>query len=408
MLYSGPPVSFPLSYNHWYAVRRQVDDTFLNQQIAAMAPYGFDAFVLDAGWFAEGRWKPDPQKFQPGEMAQQFSSLKEQGIMPGLWTTPQYLGNAANLSALQIEEPPVYSGFISGYLADLAEPGYPDYVAAHVLKLRQDYSMDYWKYDQPLFTAQSRAGVMRNVIGFQQAIQAVRAGNPDLTIENCLTGGRMINEFTLLATQTSWLKDAGNDGIGDPRDNISVALNALQFVFPWAALRFTLNTDVLDQTDDELTRLYCRSAMAGLWGISTDLSLLTSGQRNVILKEIQNYRRLNGLKASCLYDLQLPDDGADTAGVTFYSKGRRAAGVLLYRWQREGAFESRVILSGLKDSFTYHVVDADTGVETTSTGTQLMVTGLAVPFSGDRGRHCCSSMRFQTPRSETRRKVRFP
>ena len=383
-LYAGPPVSFPLSYNHWYAIRRQVDDTFLNRQIAAMTPYGFDAVVLDAGWFAEGRWKPDPQKFQPGEMAQMMASLKARGIKPGLWTTPQYVSKTAGPSTLRIEDPPVFSKFISGYLVDMAEAGFQDYVTDHVLKLRRNYSMDYWKYDQPFFTSQTRSGTMRNVIGLQQAIQAVRLGNPDLTIENCQDGGRMINEFTLLAAQASWLKDAGPSGIGDPRDNISVALNALQFVFPWAALRFTINLDRMDPEDDELTRLYCRSAMAGIWGMSTDLSRISDRQRSVILTEIANYRRLNMVKDFCLYDLQQPDEGADTAGVTFYGNGRLAAGVLLYRWQRSGAFESRVVLPSLKQSLTYHIVDADLGIETSATGGELTSSGLAVPFSSGR------------------------
>jgi len=64
-------------------------------------------------------------------------------------------------------------------------------------------------------------------------------------------------------------------------------------------------------------------------------SQISARQQGVILKEIDNYRQLNRLKYSCNYDLQLPDDQADVAGVTFYSRGRLNAGVLLYRWQRD-------------------------------------------------------------------------
>jgi hypothetical protein len=383
MLYSGPPPCVPLTYNHWYAAHQQVDDIFLNRQIAAMSPYSFDAFIIDAGWFTDGRWKPDPDKFKPDEFVQMLASLKANGIKPGLWSTPQYVSTKNDLAALAIEQPAVVSTYIGGYLVDMSQSEFVDYLVQHVQMLRNKYSVDYWKYDQPFFTEQSRAGKMKNVIGFQNAIQAVRQANPDLTIENCLNGGRMINEFTLLATQATWLSDLGGKA-PDPQGNIQVALSALDFIYPWAALRFTINLDRLDPNDDEITRLYCRSAMAGMWGISTDLAKISERQQSIALKEIENYRRLNRLKTSCLYDLQLPNDQADVAGATFYSKRRSRAGVLLYRWQRDGAFDQLVVLPKLKSWATYRVVDVDTGTEIIASGSDLIGNGVAVPFSAQR------------------------
>ena len=225
---------------------------------------------------------------------------------------------------------------------------------------------------------------MKNVIGLQNALQAVRQANPDLVIENCFNGGRMINEFTLLATQTSWLLDAGVEGVPDAQANISSALQALEFVFPWSALRFTINFDQLNQNDDEMTRLYCRSAMAGTWGISSDLGLISEHQRAVILKELENYRRLNHVKYACLYDLQLPTDNADVAGITYYSSRGLHAGVMLYRWQRAGAFDERVRLTKLKAGMMYKVEDVDTGTEMTVSGADLMSNGVSVAFSSQR------------------------
>ena len=392
MLYSGPPLSFLLTYNHWYAAHQQVDNIFLNLQIAAMEPYSFDAFIVDAGWFTDGRWKPDPEKFQPDEFVRMLASLKANGIKPGLWSTPQYVSTKNDLAALAIEQPVVVSTYIGGYLVDMSQNEFVDYLAQHVQILRNKYSVDYWKYDQPFFTEQSRAGKMKNVIGFQNAIQAVRQANPDLTIENCLNGGRMINEFTLLATQATWLRDLGGKA-PDPQGNIQVALSALEFVFPWAALRFTINLERLDQNDDETMRLYCRSAMAGVWGISSDLAKINERQQSIVLKEIENYRRLNHLKFPCVYDLQLPSDSADVAGVTFYSKRLASAGVLIYRWQRNGAFNQRVVLPKLQPQLTYRVVDPDMGTEITASGSDLISSGVSIPFSSQR----LSAMLFVEP-----------
>jgi alpha-galactosidase len=104
----------------------------------------------------------------------------------------------------------------------------------------------------------------------------------------------------------------------------------------------------MNQEDDELTRLYCRSAMAGIWGISADLSSVGERQQAIILKEIDNYRRLNQIKQDYRYTLQQPEDGKDIARVTFYDSHRQSAGVLVYRWDREGAFDQRVTLKGLR------------------------------------------------------------
>jgi hypothetical protein len=383
-LYGSPATSFPLIYNHWYAARQDVDASFLNRQIAAVSPYSFDAFVVDAGWFTDGRWKPDPAKFQPGEFEQLLASLKENGIKPGLWTTPQYVSTVNDTPDLTMEQPPVFSKYIGGYLIDLSQEDFPNYLTEHVQMLRDRYSVDYWKYDQPFFTEQSRAGKMKDVVGFQKGIQSVRSADRDLFIENCLNGGRMINEFTLLATQTTWLADLGNSGIPDPRENILIALGALEFVFPWAALRFTINIDRINQDDDETLKLNCRSAMAGTWGISSDLSLVSEHQRNVVLKEISNYRRLNRLKDSCLYDLQLPNDDSNVAGVTFYGRRPVNAGILLYRWHRDGSFDQRVILPQLDSRLTYRVVDVDMGTEATVGGSELVNDGVSVSFASER------------------------
>lgn len=383
-LYGGPPPAFTLSYNTWYAIRQQVDDNFLNAQFAAMTPYDFDAFVVDAGWFPRGRWKPDPAKFNPGEMAQMLAALKASGVMSGLWSSPQYATDSDTVSGLQIEQPGVFSKYFGGYLVDLSTRAFTDFLTGHIHTMRAKYSIDYWKYDQALFAEETRAGAFRNVVGFQNALQAVRRENPDLFIENCELGGRMINEFTMLLTQNSWLKDAGINGLEHARGNISDALNAMEFVFPWAALRFTNNLETMDPNDDELTRLYCRSAMAGTWGISTDLTKLSERQRTIILQEIENYRRLNRSKYSCTYDLYQPGDTADSAGVTFYAGRRLRAGALVYRWQRMGEFDQHVALQKLKPWATYRVIDVDAGTEVSASGADLLSNGVTVHFSAQR------------------------
>jgi hypothetical protein len=380
-LYGGPAPSFPLAYNHWYAVRTDVDPGFLRSQIQAMGPYGFDAFIVDAGWYdSAGNWLPDPAKFQPGELESILQSAKSAGATPGLWSAPQYVLGQNNQAPAGIADPGSFNPLVDGYLLDLWKGDYKTHLLDHIKTLTQRFPIGWWKYDQPIFDLDATSGAMRTVLAFQTALRTVRRANPTLTIENCQDGGHMINEQTLLATQLSWLLDQPGNDLPDARSNIQVALGALETVFPWAAYRWTNNLDQ-HQDDDEFTRYYCRSAMAGVWGISSDLSKIGDHQRSVVLNEIQNYRRLNSIKKYDQYDIVQPADGADVASITYYGRRNQEAAAIVYRWSAKDAFSRTVWFKGLDKSISYVITDADTGAQTTMSGQDLSKLGYSQSFS---------------------------
>jgi alpha-galactosidase len=363
-LYGGPDPAFPLTYNHWYSTgwKNPVTAAFLKPQAAAMDPYAFDAFIVDWGWYTDDpEWTPHPDRYAPGEFEDILRTARAKGAIAGIWTEPQKA---------------------KGQLLDLATSDYTNLLLRHVAALRQRYGIGWWKYDQRLFVEGSRSGVMKNVAAFQDAMIAVRKAQPDLRIENCESGGRMINEYTMLWSQSQWLRDGGGNGIDHARGiNIPVALGALEFVFPWAGNQWSNRLDQMPQHDDELMRCYCRSAMAMTWGIVADLPKISDRQRRVILQEIEHYRRLNELKGDYLYQVWPPKPGADVAGVAYFAANARRAGVLLYRWDRDGAFEARVALSGLRDDLSYQTEDLDTGARVDVSGRDLRERGLKVPFA---------------------------
>ena len=208
-----------------------------------------------------------------------------------------------------------------------------------------------------------------------------------------MNGGRMINELTQLLTQTMWIRDGSRKGLAHARSNIEIGLGALDFMFPWSVYRWTNNFDGMDPEDVELTRLYCRSAMAGVWGMSTDLAQIDPAQQRVIVKEIQRYRQLNLIKQDYLYDVQPPQEGDDTAAVTYYSADNNKAGVLLYRYDREGAFNPKVRFKNLQPTSMYQVRDVDLASKTKMTGKNLMQKGVSVSFNSER----LSAMLFLDP-----------
>ena len=124
--------------------------------------------------------------------------------------------------------------------------------------------------------------------------------------------------------------------------------------------------------------------MAGVWGISSDLTRIGDHQRSVILNEIQNYRRLNAIKKYDQYDMAQPADGADAASITFYGKRNQEAASIVYRWTGKGPFSQKICFKGLDKSGSYVITDADTGTQTTMTGLQLSRDGFSQTFEAGR------------------------
>ncbi len=385
VLYGGPGPWYPFAYNNWYTTRFDVTESFLRRQMEALDPFGFDVFIVDAGWYAAvGQWEPDPDKYDPGAFESILAAIREKGIMTGIWSCPQFIRATADALPPEAEQPPFYRKFIDGYLLDYAGMDFTRHLLDHVQALRDRYGAGWWKYDQDFFVARTRHGVAKNVVALQGALLAVRKAHPDLYMENCQSGGRMINEFTVLMTQNQWIRDGGGTGPAHARSNLSEALGALEFMPPWTVNRWTNNPDRNDPRDDEFTKRYCRSAMAGTWGLAADLPKITERQRATIVREAAHYRRLNALKTDCRYDVLHPSRAAKAAGVVYYDAAGRQAAVLLLRWNAKGAFIPPVRLEGLLADAVYRVEDVDTGETREISGAVFWKEGLGIAF--DKGR----------------------
>ena len=344
--YGGPEPWYFFTYNHWYTTRFDLNGKFLRRQARMASQYGFDFFLVDAGWYeGMGKWRADPKKFKPGELEDILADVAAEGIPTGIWTCPQFVSDGDSPA---VDQPGVYEKFIDGHLLDLAGGDFPAFLIDHVERLRAHFGISWWKYDQLFFAPETRAGVMRNVLAFQDALLAVRKTYPDLYIENCQSGGRMINEFTVLSTQNQWIRDGGRNGLEHARSNFKEALGAIEFMPPWSVNRWTNNPGQMKHVNAELVRYYCRSAMAGTWGLVADLADIGHSRKKVIKDEIVNYRHLSELKTDYLYEVVYPQGGDDFAAVTFFDAEGTQAAALILRWDAQGEFIARVPVPHLR------------------------------------------------------------
>lgn len=366
-LFGGPEPGYPFTYNNWYTTRFDLDAAFLQRQVDLLEPYGFDWFIVDAGWYESvGAWEPNQAKFPDGSFDRILAACRAKGVRTGLWTCPQFIKADPNNLPPEVDRPGQYEQFIDGHLLDLAGTNYSFALLDHIAALYDLYGMRWWKYDQLLFAEQTRHGVMKNVAAFQDALMAVRQAFPDVAIENCQSGGRMINELTVLATQSNWLRDGGQTGLEHAQSILRDVLGAIQFLPPWTCNRWTNNPGQNDTSDDEFTRYYMRCAMPGTWGLVADLGQIPDNQRDVIIREVALYRRFNAYKKDYLYDVHYPDATTPYAGVTYYRGDGSGVAMLLLRMQPEGAIEEDIPLPGLPRNARLRIEDVDASAQVAS------------------------------------------
>lgn len=142
------------------------------------------------------------------------------------------------------------------------------------------------------------------------------------------------------------------------QSNVREALSAIQFLPIAKVQRWTNRLN--EVTDEEQLRYYCRSAMIGVWGISTDLTLIDDNQKVIIKTEIDHYRTLNKAKVSQLYEILLPREDNDCTGIIYYENNREKAYAMLVHSDLSKQETLKIIPKGLNPHYGYTVINLDT------------------------------------------------
>ncbi len=187
--------------------------------IAAAAEAGCEYFVVDAGWYAEqgenwwptvGLWQPSQTRFGAGGVARLIQSIRDAGMIPGLWLEIESAGIA---SPLATKDDAWFFTRHGKRVVDHArlqlDFRHPE-VRAHadevVDRLVREYGVGYIKID---YNMTFHMGTERDADSFGQGllahnraylawIDAVAARYPDLILENCGSGGCRM-DYAMLA-----------------------------------------------------------------------------------------------------------------------------------------------------------------------------------------------------------------
>jgi alpha-galactosidase len=198
--------------------------------IAAAAKAGCEYFVIDAGWYAEvnedwsqtiGAWQPSTTRWPHG-LKFLLDQIRQAGMVPGLWLEPEVAGPKSSLA----QKPDNWFLMRHGkrvlknsrYLLDFRNQEVRTYLDQVMARLVNDYGVGYIKMD---YNVDSLQGTELNADSLGQGLlehnrahlawlEGIVARYPELTIENCGSGGGRMDYAMLSRLQLQSMTDQEN------------------------------------------------------------------------------------------------------------------------------------------------------------------------------------------------------
>jgi len=192
---------------------------------------GCDTFVLDAGWFAKGsgwtnyigEYKEYSENFPNGGLRGLFDYIRSKGLKTGLWFE---IENVGSLSAALKTMPEEFFMHINGhrvmknsrYCLNLCNKGAFNWAYDKITSAIDKYDLDYIKVDYNLDLGPGNndedkflgVGLLKHNQKVIELIRKIESNYPNLTIENCASGGQRLDYAMLKETQLVSSSDLEN------------------------------------------------------------------------------------------------------------------------------------------------------------------------------------------------------
>lgn len=221
----------PLTWNSWFSYNEGNGVNEENQLdwIARTAKAGMETYWLDAGWF-EGGWPAGAGSWVPG--AKQFprglkpigDAAHKAGMPFVLWFEPERV-TAISITAKEHPQWVLHEGTGDG-LFNLGDPQARVWLTDYLSKCFSDWGVDIFRNDfniDPLrfwraADAPDRQGIteIRYIEGLYQLWDDLVHRRPNLTIDNCASGGRRIDLETVCRSYPLWRSDYPCNGKSNP------------------------------------------------------------------------------------------------------------------------------------------------------------------------------------------------
>ena len=398
--------------NSWEGVYLNINEKDMAQMMADIKSMGGELFVMDDGWFGEkyprktdnsalGDWKVDREKL-PNGIEGLLDEAKKLGVKFGIWIEPEMSNTKSELYdkhpdwVIKAPKRELRTGRGGTQVVlDLANPKVQDFVFSVVDDLMTKYpEIDYIKWDANMhisnhgsqyLTADNQSHLYIDYHrGLEKALQRIRAKYPDLTIQDCASGGGRVNWGYLPYFDYFWTSD-----YTDALQRVYKQWGTSYF-FPAIAMAAHISNAPNHQTARTVPLKFRTDvAMCGRLGMEIQPKVLSDVDKDQCRKAIADYKRIRPIvQFGDLYRLQSPFEKKGVASLMYVTETKDKA---VFYWFKTEAFCNqhlpRIPMAGLDPQKRYRVTELNRIDHSplsfegkTFSGEYLMQNGLEIPY----------------------------
>ena len=349
--------SYPLMVNNSWGSGMAMNETLARRMIVDSAQLGLEMFHLDAGWFRDvGDWQADPAKFPHG-IASVADFAHRHGLRFGLWIDWTQAGTSNRPGALNVHDPAIRDWLIAdppagwkhsepfkGITIDLGVPAAKAWAENELERTVSDYHLDMLEHDGYLVAQGSSRvdhlaappeGSSERVYedsgylwvdssnstdvsyhatrAYYELYERLRARHPQLLLEVCNDGGRMVDFGSAAHADYFSITDTY-----DPLSNRRAFYDA-SHVLPPAMLESYVAEWPAPRIEN--FRYLLRSGMLGWFSLMLDNSHWSARQRAEARVQFALYKSALRplIRDADLYHVTRRPDGAHWDGIEYHS-----------------------------------------------------------------------------------------
>lgn len=385
--------------NSWEGVYFGINEERMHAMMDDAAAMGCELFVMDDGWFGNkyrrndtqglGDWMVDTGKLPRG-IKDLTTHARQKGISFGIWIEPEAVNTKSELfekhpgwALKPMHHEPLTGRGGTQLTLDLSNPEVQEFVFNMVDTLLTRYpDIDYIKWDANAAFLNREVSHIAYHQGLVKTLQRIRAKYPEVTIQDCASGGGRVNWGYLPFFDEYWTSD-NTDALQRLRIQYGTSL-----FFPAIGMASHISASPNHQTFRSVPlKFRIDVAMAGRMGMEIQPKDMTEGEKQQCRQAIEEYKAVRPVvQFGDLYRLSSPYEGETTA-LMYVSEDRQKA---VCCWYKLCAYKDQHLpllrLQGLDPGarYTIHELNALPGDSfplegRTFTGAFLMQHGVEMP-----------------------------
>lgn len=390
--------------NSWEGVYFDINEEGMKQMMDDIASMGGELFVMDDGWFGDkyprnndhtslGDWTTDTRKL-PNGVPGLVKAAIERGIKFGIWVEPEMTNTVSELYEahpdwiIKAANRDIVKGRGGTQVVlNMSKKEVQDFafsVIDNVMKESPDIAYIKWDANAPISMDFSNIAYWQ---GFYAMVERVREAYPDLTIQDCASGGGRANWGVLPWFDEFWVSDNT-----DALQRVYMQWGTSYF-FPAIAMASHISATP-NHTVFRTTSLKYRIdvAMSGRLGMEIQPKNMTEQEKDICRKAIADYKRIRPtVQFGDIYRLVSPYDNRGFASLMYVAENKDKA--VAYWWKIANFYDEhfpRLRFAGLDPERSYRVTELDRlditplAYEGKSfTGRFLMESGLEIPATNN-------------------------